>query len=312
MAVAQVRTTRTQSDFPTGGGELGGVIAGRDEVLGGFVDDLNAIAATLIAQVNGLHASGEGQIGYKERPRASNAVADPARTLDAAGLPFAVRHGGFDLKVVNKATGETTTTRIGIDLDGLGGNDTTLASLAASLGGVANVASSVDPNGRLTISAGDGYELRFGDDTSGALSALGVNTLFTGKGQRVDRRLSGDQGRPPSARDRTRRGHRRQPHRRRARETPSTPSRNDLGGLSVTGYYEKTVAKLAQGAGRRGSRSPPAPTPTCNRSSRSATSTRESASTRRPSRSWSSSGRSNPRPASSARSTKLFGVLLNM
>ena len=179
LSVGMVRTTRTGSPLPEGGGELRGVIDGRDRVLGGFVDDLNSFAANLISEFNRLHASGEGRVGYTSIT-AEHGISDTSATLTAAGLPFAVRHGGFDLKVLDQSTGQVTTSRIAVDLDGLNGDDANLASLAASLDALPNVTASIDAAGRLNLAAAEGYEIRFGDDTSGVLAALGVNNFFTG------------------------------------------------------------------------------------------------------------------------------------
>lgn len=179
LSLSSVRTTTTGSLLPDGGGQLRGIIDGRDEVLGGFIDNLDTLTSNLIGEFNRIYSSGEGTVGYTSLT-AERSIADPSLALNAAGLPFAVKHGGFDVKVVNSATGEVTTTRVAVDLDGLGGNDTTLASLNAALGGIAHVTASIDTTGRLTLSAGSGYQIKFGDDTSGALAALGINTFFAG------------------------------------------------------------------------------------------------------------------------------------
>jgi len=246
VSVSLVRTTTTKSALPDAGGEIRGIIDGRDQILGGFVDDLNRLASNLIGEFNRLHASGEGRAGYTA-VTAERAVSDPAAALNAAGLPFGVNHGGFDLKVVNRATGEVTTTRIAIDLDGLNADDTTLAGLAAATGGVPNVSSAVDASGRLTLTAASGYELRFADDTSGVLSALGVNTFFTGTdadsiGVRAD--IAADHrlfasGRGGGAGDNRNVS---------ALATVLEGAVSGLQGQSLTGFYNSTISKVAQGS----------------------------------------------------------------
>ena len=182
--VPTLRTSRTRSPLPAGG-ELGGALGAAEEVIGGFVEDLDVLAAGLIETVNRVHAGGRGSHGHAA-VTGLHGVADAAAPLDAAAnlgadaLPFAPRHGAFTLSVANAATGAEAATRIEIDLDGLGGNDTTLASLAATLDAVDGVGAAVDVRGRLTLSAADGRELHFGDDTSGVLAALGVGAFFAG------------------------------------------------------------------------------------------------------------------------------------
>jgi flagellar hook-associated protein 1 FlgK len=244
--VSLVRTTTTKSLLPDGGGELRGIVDGRDQVLGGFVDDLNNLASNLIGEFNRLHASGEGQVGYTSLT-AERGVTDTTAPLSAAGLPFAVNHGGFDVKVVNQSTGAVTTTRINVDLDGLNGNDTSLSDLATALGGVANVTASVDGAGRLNLSAANGYELKFGNDTSGALAALGINTFFTGKdassiGVRAD--LKADQrllatGQGGGVGDNSNAV---------ALANVLDKSAAGLQGQSITGFYNTVVSKIGQGA----------------------------------------------------------------
>jgi flagellar hook-associated protein 1 FlgK len=176
--VQGVRLSRTGSDVTLLGGELRGTAEGRDEILGGFVDQLDALAGNLISEFNRLHSSGEGLVGFQS-VSATNRVMDTAAPLSAAGLDFPPTHGSFQLKVQNQQTGLADTTTIAVDLDGIG-TDTSLDDLRAALDAVGNVTASVDSLGRLQIQAADGYELRFGEDTSGVLASLGINTFFQG------------------------------------------------------------------------------------------------------------------------------------
>ena len=183
LPAPRVRTSRTHSSLE-GGGELGGVLVGADEVIGGFLDDLDGLAAGLIETVNRVHSGGRGFEGHT-RLTAARTVADPAASLaESVGtheLPFPPVHGGFTLTVVNTATGAEADTRVAIDLDGLGSNDTTLNGLAAALDGIDGVGAGLDSLGRLTITAASGRELHFADDTSGVLAGLGLNHFFDGR-----------------------------------------------------------------------------------------------------------------------------------
>lgn len=246
VAVSFVRTTTTHSVLPDGGGELRGIIDGRDQVLGGFVDDLNSFATNLIAGFNRLHASGEGRAGYTA-VTAEHGATNTAAALNAAGLPFAVTHGGFDLKIVNSATGEAATTRVSIDLDGLNADDTTLTSLAAAVDAIGNVAASVDAAGRLNLTAAAGYELKFGDDTSGVLAALGINSFFSGTDAdsiavraelKADHRLlaSGRGGGIADNRNAS------------ALATVLDEAMDGLNGQSLSGFYDSVISKVGQGS----------------------------------------------------------------
>lgn len=176
----RIQIEETGLEISVSGGEIRGLIEGRDEILGGFADTLDQFTSSLIHEFNRIHASGEGTQGY-ESITGTYAVEDVTATLEEAGLAFAPEHGSFQLKVIDQQTGQATTSTINIDLDGIGGNDTTLNDLQAALDAVDGVTASITTDGRLQLEADAGSELRFANDTSGVLAALGINTFFTGE-----------------------------------------------------------------------------------------------------------------------------------
>lgn len=179
--VDTVEFDQSHSSLPATGGEIRGVIDGRDEILGGFVDDLDQLASSLIFAFNRIHSSGEGLEGYAAVTSA-NTIEDPSAVLSDVFSPPAINHGSFELKITNRATGLTQIEVIKIDLDGIGGNDTTLEDLRATIDATANVTATISTKGNFQLTADPAYELRFGNDTSGVLAALGINTFFTGSG----------------------------------------------------------------------------------------------------------------------------------
>lgn len=178
VEIQTVRLSRTKADISMAGGELRGVIEGRDVIVGGFVDQLDSWVGNLIFEFNRLHSSGEGLKGFTS-VMADARITDPTAALNAAGLDFTPTHGSFQLRIVNQATGIAQTTTISVDLDGIGA-DTSLDDLRAAIDAAANVSATIDSQGRLQLTADAGYEIRFANDTSGTLAALGVNTFFTG------------------------------------------------------------------------------------------------------------------------------------
>ena len=177
--VEVVQFTQTHSQISQAGGELRGVIDGRDEILGAFTDDLDQIASSLISAVNRIHSSGEGLEGYSTIT-STNRVDDANAVLSNVDLPGSINHGSFELKVTNKQTGITKVETIRIDLDGIGSNDTSLEDLRAAIDSAANVSATITTTGELKLDADPDFDLRFADDTSGVLAALGINTFFTG------------------------------------------------------------------------------------------------------------------------------------
>jgi flagellar hook-associated protein 1 FlgK len=179
VSVNNVRLENTGTVISSGsGGELRGIVDGRDSVLGGFADELNKLTSSLIFEFNRVHASGEGLTGFQS-VTGQTRLDEPTVALNAAGLAFVPKHGSFDLKVTNTLTGVTTTTNIAVDLDGIGA-DTSLTTLKNAIDAVADVSAGITVDGQLKIDAGANFEIRFGNDTSGVLAALGINTFFTG------------------------------------------------------------------------------------------------------------------------------------
>lgn len=245
VVVHDVLLSQTNSNISRTGGELKGIIEGRDDILGSFVDQLDTYTSSLIFEFNKIHASGEGTAGFEQLTSASRAL-DSTASLNStqAGLPFQPTHGSFEIKVTNKTTGQTNTTTINVDLDGIG-TDTTLNSLSAAIGGVGNLSSSVSTDGLLSISADSDYEFRFSNDTSGALATIGINTLFTGADstdiqinsvvKQNQQFLATGQGGGPSDGSNA------------VLLVAFAENPVDaLGNISLDGYYEKVVSNIAQ------------------------------------------------------------------
>ena len=175
-----VRFADNNGTVTIGNGQLGATIAAREVHLAGQVDKLDNIAAALIYEVNRAHSSGQGLVGYTSLT-GSYCADDATAALNSAGnLNFPVQNGTFMVRVRDQITGQTTTRMIQVDLDGIGGNDTTLTTLAASLNALPKLSATVTSDNRLQIKSDSGYEVAFADDSSGALASLGVATFFEG------------------------------------------------------------------------------------------------------------------------------------
>ncbi|MBL1218191.1 MAG: flagellar hook-associated protein FlgK [Planctomycetes bacterium] len=178
--VATVRVRADGSRLTITEGQLGALLNSRDELVSGLLDDVDTFAGQLIFQVNKVHSQGQGSKGF-DTVTGTYGVTDADAALNAtdAGLPFTIKNGSLQLNITNEATGARTTTRIDIDLDGVG-SDMTLNDLATAITAVDNATATVNADGTLTLTATDGYRLSFSDDTADALAALGLNSYFDG------------------------------------------------------------------------------------------------------------------------------------
>lgn len=162
------------------GGRIAGLATTRDTDVMGHIESLNGLAAAIINEVNKVHSGGQGLGGYSTVTGAFD-VDDANAVLTDAGLLLTPRNGSFIVHVTNNGSNPPTRTPtvIAVDLDGIGADDT-LATLAAKIDAVANLSAEVTTDNRLRITADRGFEVTFGEDTSHALAALGINVFFTG------------------------------------------------------------------------------------------------------------------------------------
>jgi len=162
-------------------GVLAGVLDARDVQIRDQLNRLDQLARGVIFEVNRIHSTGVGLVGY-ESATGDYAVTNPDAALNTpqAGLAFPVQNGSIIVKVRNRNTGQVTTRQVEVDLDGLNGDDMSLRDLATALNGVPGMSANVTADSKLQLDAANGNEFYFADDSSGALAALGVGGFFSG------------------------------------------------------------------------------------------------------------------------------------
>lgn len=185
-----VRFADSNSQVTPRGGRLEGLLLGGGSHIEDWISTLDQLAAGVIADVNGVHADGQGLIGFTSVTGAS-AVSDPQLVLSdpAHGWVPSVTNGSFYITVTDDATGTGTGYQIEVDLDGID-SDTTLESLRDQINNdVAGVEATITVDNRLQLVAESGLTFSFGsdgqeprEDTSGFLAAAGINTFFAGSG----------------------------------------------------------------------------------------------------------------------------------
>jgi flagellar hook-associated protein 1 len=180
LSAASIAIVGSNAPLGATSGQLAGLVASRDTILGGYLDQLNGFAGTLANEFNKVFSSGQGLSGYTSLTSTSPVTSTTA-PLDAAGLAFTPVNGSFQVQTLNQQTGLTSTTTVQVDLNGLDKNETSLSSIASQISAISGLSAAVTTSGNLTIkTTSPGLQFSFGNDTSGALAALGLNTFFTG------------------------------------------------------------------------------------------------------------------------------------
>jgi len=185
-----VRFADSNAQVRRDGGRLEGLSLGGGSHIEDWISTLDRLAAGVIADVNRVHADGQGLVGFTTVTGAA-VVSDPQLVLSdpAHGWVPSVTNGSFYITVTDDATGTGTGYQIEVDLDGID-SDTTLESLRDQINNdVAGVTATITVDNRLQLVAESGLTFSFGSDgeearadTSGFLAAAGINTFFTGSG----------------------------------------------------------------------------------------------------------------------------------
>lgn len=155
QSISTIDITETDSPLLSSSGKVYGLQTARDNILGGYLDQLNQFASTLITEFNKAFSNGQGLKGYSQLT-SEHDVTNADAALDAAGLPSTPVNGSFQILVRNKSSGSTTTSNIQVQLHGLD-TDTSLNNLAAQLNSVNGITATVAA-GKLSITS-DSAEL---------------------------------------------------------------------------------------------------------------------------------------------------------
>jgi len=160
------------------GGKLTALLQVRDQVIPVYQQDLDQLAHDVIAAVNHQHSQGVG-LELFSQIKGTYQVSDPAVSLATAGLPFGglIVNGSFQIFVDRDGAPEASGT-IPID-PSFSLNDVVLAiNTHPTLGGY--VTASVEDNSLKIVANAPSDTFGFAQDDSQLLTALGLNTFFTG------------------------------------------------------------------------------------------------------------------------------------
>lgn len=164
------------------GGQLGGYLTARSETVPRYLSRLDNLARAVARAFNSVQTTGVGVAGAFTSLTSQQAVRDVNQKLNAAGLPSPPIAGSVTVAVTDTATGQRTLNTININPA-----QQSLSDVANELGAIPNLQVFVNSQrGTLSVMSAPGFTFDFrGDgespsDTSGVLSALGLNAFFTG------------------------------------------------------------------------------------------------------------------------------------
>ena len=176
---SEIRVVETDSPLQTDQGTLASTMIARDQIFSDFISRLDRIASSLIHAMNDVHSQGQGRRGYRDL--VSSVPLDPGAPLGQAGFQWPPRNGSFDLQLVddngNLRSNHTITVRM---LGGTG--DSTVHSIVNQINAIDGIEAIVGAEGRIEITTSSpDVSFTFGEDSSGFLSAAGINTFFVGE-----------------------------------------------------------------------------------------------------------------------------------
>lgn len=141
------------SALPVEGGRLGGLLALKNELLGGVRGELDTLARTIVDEVNRCHIQGLGLEGSFD-----NLTGWALTSTDLTALGTAVQDGTLYVRVTNTATGAVQRHAIAVSVSGAPPD--TPASIAAKIDALNGVSAALTGS-RLSLVADQGYTFDF-------------------------------------------------------------------------------------------------------------------------------------------------------
>ena len=144
-----------------------------------FIISQPQVIEKLLRRHDEVHVQGQSNPVYAN-VTGTVAVIDPAAALNAGkvktGIAQAPKNGSFNLYIKDGTSGKSTLKPIRVNLSGQGAQ-TSLNALAAAIAtaGEGLLTATVDANNKLKIIGNKNVTFYFGEDTSGALAAVGIN-----------------------------------------------------------------------------------------------------------------------------------------
>ena len=191
----QVFSNGIESDLRITGGSLGGNLIFRDYELGQYMDRLDALAENIIWEVNQIHSQGIGieklasMLGTQQVGRPDVALGSLSSLLPTSQR---LQAGNVSFAIYDQATGQPVIDYPGLNVFYPENFDPTKHSLHDVITAINSNPSNLIPgtstpcivanivDGRLSLTAANGYDFGIVSDTTGLAAALGLNTFFQG------------------------------------------------------------------------------------------------------------------------------------
>lgn len=178
------------------GGKLAAYYNIRDDNCGRYMDELNAVASSLIWEVNRIHSQGAGlsKLTYAQGQQSVQDTKQPLGSPQAI-LPFSdkLQSGNVNFHFYDSTTGEHLDSSM-LDFGGGANFDPAIHSLEDVRDAINGMTITLEDgtttspliatiqDGKLLIETAPGSNIEFamGADSSGLMAALGINTFFSG------------------------------------------------------------------------------------------------------------------------------------
>lgn len=184
---AILRVVGSDQTLVPAGGSLAAFLEQVNEFLPAQLEKLDALAKTLIHEVNKSHTTGVPANGPFRSLESTHALTDvdgdgsyEDELLSEAGLPFPIQDGKLTVSVTDRLTGEVETMQIDVDVE-----ETTVGDVVSALNAMPQLTAVVEGDGYLSLRAAEGYGFDFAArsfPTTGALggSAVDVTGRYAG------------------------------------------------------------------------------------------------------------------------------------
>ena len=139
------------------GGQIGGLLQVRNQVLPNYRQRLDTLAQSLMQGLDGIHATGLGLNGPFNNLSSLRSISDVTVPLAKADTKFPIQTGSLFISVTNLSTGQRTLNEVKIDP-----NTQSLNDVANAISGVGHLQAQTDSqSGTLKILAQSGYAFDF-------------------------------------------------------------------------------------------------------------------------------------------------------